>query len=165
MDIMDALKTRFTARAFKTAPIDRNMLEKVLEAALRAPSWGNTQPWKIYLASGEVLNRLREAYIANLKNCVARNPDLAAPKQWPLQLQKRMESLRSERLETLESVCLDKSELKDLSEMNYHVFHAPVVAIFAWIAHLLPGRYSTWDFFPKDSCWRPCTLASIQPQQ
>ncbi len=142
MDIIDALNTRFTVRAFKPVPIDRNTLEKVVEAALRAPSWGNTQPWEIYLAGGDVLNRLRNAYIMNLKNCIARTPDLAAPKQWPLLLQKRMEALRSERMETLERVCLDKSELKDLSEMNYHFFHAPVVAYICMDRTLTP-----WSIF------------------
>ena len=142
MDIIDALNSRFTARAFKPDPIDRHTLENVMEAALRAPSWANTQPWEIYLAGGEVLNRLREAYVANLKNCVARNLDLAAPKEWPLALQKRMEALRSERLATLERVCLDKSELKDLSEVNYHFFHAPVVAYICMDRTLSP-----WSLF------------------
>ncbi len=128
MDVVDALNSRFTVRAFKPDPVDRRTLERIMEAALKAPSWANTQPWEIYVAGGEVLNRLREAYVANLKNCVARNPDLAVPKQWPPALLKRMESLKSERMATLERVCLDKSEIKDLSEMNYHFFHAPVVA-------------------------------------
>jgi nitroreductase len=142
MDIIDALNTRFTVRAFKPAPIDRNTLEKVIEAALRAPSWGNTQPWEIYLACGEVLNRLREAYISNLKNCIARNPDLAAPKQWPPLLQKRMDALRSERMATLERVCLDKSELKDLSKVNYHFFNAPVVAYIC-----MDRTLTSWSIF------------------
>ena len=107
MDVVDALNKRVTVRAFKPDPVDRAMLEKIMEAALRAPSWANTQPWEIYLVGGEVLNRLREAYLANLKNCVPRNPDLSAPKQWPPALQKRMETLRSERMATLEWVCLD----------------------------------------------------------
>ena len=67
MDVVDALSTRFTVRAFKPDPIDRHTLEKVMEAALRAPSWANTQPWEIYVAGGEVLNRLRKAYLANLE--------------------------------------------------------------------------------------------------
>jgi nitroreductase len=142
MDVVDALNTRFTVRAFKPDPIDRRTLDKVMEAALKSPSWANTQPWEIYVAGGEVLNRLREAYLANLKNCVARNPDLAAPKQWPPQLLKRMEALKSERMATLERVCLDKSELKDLSEMNYHFFHAPVVAYICMDRALTP-----WSIF------------------
>ena len=142
MDIIDALNTRFTVRAFKPDPIDRNTLEKVMEAALRAPSWANSQPWEIYVAGGEVLNRLREAYVENLKNCVARNPDLTAPKQWPPKLLNRMETLRSERMATLERVCLDKSVLKDLSEMNYHFFHASVVAYICMDRTLTP-----WSIF------------------
>src|SRR6266540_967073 len=111
MDVIDALNARFTVRAFKSDPVDRHTLERVMEAALRAPSWANTQPWEIYTAGGEALSRLREAYVANLKNCVARNPDLAAPKQWPPALLMRMDALRSERMATLERVCLDKSVL------------------------------------------------------
>ena len=86
MEVIDALSTRFTVRAFKNDPVDRRTLERVMEAALKSPSWANTQPWEIYVAGGEVLNRLREAYVANLKNCVARNPDLAVPKEWPAAL-------------------------------------------------------------------------------
>jgi nitroreductase len=142
MDVIDALNTRFTVRAFKHDPVDRDTIERVMEAALRAPSWANTQPWEVYVAGGEVLNRLREAYVANLKNCVARNPDLAAPKHWPPALLMRMETLRAERMTTLERVCLDKSVLKDLSEMNYHFFHAPVVAYICMDRDLTP-----WSIF------------------
>ena len=142
MDVVDALSTRFTVRAFKPDLVDRKTLEKVMEAALRAPSWANTQPWEIYVAGGEVLNRLRKDYLANLKNCVARNPDLAAPKQWPPAHLMRMEALKSERMATLERVCLDKSVLKDLSEMNYHFFHAPVVAYICMDKTLTP-----WSVF------------------
>ena len=143
MDVIDALSTRFTVRAFKNDPVDRRTLERVMEAALKSPSWANTQPWEIYVAGGEVLNRLREAYVANLKNCVARNPDLPVPKEWPPACRKRMECLRSERTATLERVCLDKSELKDLAEMNYHFFHAPVVAYLCMDKTLTP--WSIYD--------------------
>jgi nitroreductase len=142
MDVIDALSTRFTARAFKRDPIDRKTLEKVMEAALRAPSWANTQPWEVYVAGGEVLNRLREAYLANLKDCAARNPDLAAPKQWPPPHLMRMEALKSERMATIQRVCLDNSVLKDLPEMNYHFFHAPVVAYICMDKTLTP-----WSIF------------------
>jgi nitroreductase len=142
MEVTDALNRRYTVRAFKPDPIDRNTLEKILEAALRSPSWANTQPWEIYVAGGEVLNRLREAYMANLKNCVPRNPDLAAPKQWPPSLRGRMEALRAERTTTLERVCLDKSMLKDLSEMNYHFFYAPAVTYLCMDRTLTP-----WSVF------------------
>jgi len=143
MNVVDALNTRFTCRAFKSDPVGRRTLEKVMAAALKSPSWANTQPWDVYVAGGEVLDRLREAYVANLKNCVARNPELAAPKQWPPKLLMRMETLRAERMATLERVCLDKSVLKELSEMNYHFFNAPVVAYICMDRALTP--WSIYD--------------------
>ena len=142
MEVTDALSQRYTVRAFKPDPIDRNTLEKILEAALKSPSWANTQPWEIYVAGGEVLNRLREAYLKNLKNCIPRSPDIAVPKQWPPALQGRMEKLRAERTMTLEQVCLNKSELKDLAEMNYHFFYAPAVAYLCMDKSLTP-----WSMF------------------
>ncbi len=142
MEVTDALRRRYTVRSFKPDPVDRNTLAKILDASLRAPSWANTQPWEIYIAGGQVLNRLREAYGQNLKNCVPRNPEVAAPKQWPSALQGRMETLRAERTATLERVCLDKSTLKDLAEMNYHFFNAPVVAYLCMDRTLTP-----WSMF------------------
>jgi nitroreductase len=142
MQVIDALKQRYTARSFKSEPLNRTTLEKILEAALKAPSWANTQPWEIHIAAGESLNRLRGAYLQNLKNCVPRSPDLAAPKQWPPALLMRMEKLRAERMATLERVCLDKSILKDLAEMNYHFFYAPVVAYLCMDKTLTP-----WSVF------------------
>jgi len=142
MDVIDALHRRYTARAFKPDPVDRGTLEKILEAALRAPSWANTQPWEIYVAGGEILNRLRKAYVTELRNCTPRKPDLQAPKQWPPALQGRVDTLRAERSATLERVCLDKSILKDLSEMNYHFFFAPIVAYLCMDRSLTP-----WSVF------------------
>ena len=143
MDVIDALNTRFTVRAFKPDPIDRKTLEKVMEAALKAPSWANTQPWEIYVAGGEVLNRIRDAYVAALKNCVDRNPDIAMPKEWPAVHQKRMEALKSERMAALERACLERTELKDLAEVNYRCFNAPAVAYICMYSTL--GPWSLFD--------------------
>jgi nitroreductase len=142
MEVTEALKKRYSVRAFKPDPIDRNTLNRILQAALRAPSWANTQPWEIHIAGGEVLDRLREAFMQNLRNCVARKPDLAAPKQWPLAFQERMVSLHGERTATLDRVCLDRSVLKELSEVNYQFFYAPAVAYLCMDRTLTP-----WSVF------------------
>ena len=45
MDVTDAILKRRSIRNFKPDPVEREKIEKILEAARRAPSWGNTQPW------------------------------------------------------------------------------------------------------------------------
>ena len=45
MDVTDAILKRRSIRSFKPDPVEKEKIEKVLEAARLAPSWGNTQPW------------------------------------------------------------------------------------------------------------------------
>lgn len=51
---------RRSLRAFLPRAVDPATLEAVFGAAQRAPSNCNTQPWQTHVASGEVVERLRE---------------------------------------------------------------------------------------------------------
>ncbi len=46
MEVTEAILKRRTIRRMKPDPVEREKIEKVLEAGRRAPSWGNTQPWR-----------------------------------------------------------------------------------------------------------------------
>ncbi|NCO59530.1 MAG: hypothetical protein COZ70_14260 [Deltaproteobacteria bacterium CG_4_8_14_3_um_filter_51_11] len=46
MDVLDAIKGRRSCRAFLTEEVERGQIEKLLEAAVRAPSPLNSQPWE-----------------------------------------------------------------------------------------------------------------------
>ena len=52
MNVIDALNSRSTIRAFNPDPVGRETTLKILEAATRAPSWANTQPWELFVAGG-----------------------------------------------------------------------------------------------------------------
>src|SRR5262245_39387393 len=59
MDVVTALKTRSSIRAFKRDPVDDAVLRRVLDAAREAPSWSNTQPYLLALANGARCDALR----------------------------------------------------------------------------------------------------------
>jgi nitroreductase len=46
MDVSEAILKRRSIRRWKPAPVEKAKIRKVLEAGRRAPSWGNTQPWR-----------------------------------------------------------------------------------------------------------------------
>jgi nitroreductase len=46
MDVTAAINKRCSIRKWKSTPVEKAKLDKVLEAGRRAPSWGNTQPWR-----------------------------------------------------------------------------------------------------------------------
>ena len=56
----DVVQARRSIRAFRPDPVSRAVLDSVFSAALRAPSNCNTQPWFVYVATGDVLEQLRE---------------------------------------------------------------------------------------------------------
>ncbi|GAB3270843.1 nitroreductase [Parahaliea aestuarii] len=52
---------RRSLRAFTPEPVPRATLEAIFRDAARAPSNCNTQPWQVHVASGAVLEQLRES--------------------------------------------------------------------------------------------------------
>jgi len=46
VDVSKAIQKRVSIRKFKSTPVEKAKIEKVMEAGRRAPSWGNTQPWR-----------------------------------------------------------------------------------------------------------------------
>jgi nitroreductase len=142
MNVIDALNSRYCCRAFKPEQVSKQKVQKIVEAAIRAPSWANTQPWEIYIAAGESLERLRKAYVANLEKGVPLSPDLALPQSWPPALQKRMEELMAKREEVVGITRDDKAGREDMLTANYRFFNAPVVIYLCMDRTLTP-----WSVF------------------
>jgi nitroreductase len=63
MDLTDAVRERRSFRAFKADPVPLEVLKKIMEQALRAPSWANTQPWEFVVATGKPLEAIRETFL------------------------------------------------------------------------------------------------------
>jgi nitroreductase len=49
MNVTEAVATRRSVREYLDKPVDRAVLERVLEKAQNAPSGGNTQPWNAHI--------------------------------------------------------------------------------------------------------------------
>ncbi|MEJ2429433.1 MAG: nitroreductase family protein [Deltaproteobacteria bacterium] len=53
MDLYQAIKERRSIRKFKDRPVAKDLLEKVFDSALWAPSGMNRQNWKFFVLAGE----------------------------------------------------------------------------------------------------------------
>ncbi len=58
------LQSRHSIRDFRSDPLPGDVLDAILDDARHAPSWSNTRPYVLAVATGERLDRLREAYVA-----------------------------------------------------------------------------------------------------
>ena len=64
----DIVNGRKSVRAFKPDPVPDDLLQAVFSLPLRAPSNCNTQPWQVHVASGELIERLRESLPSAFSN-------------------------------------------------------------------------------------------------
>ena len=62
MDVMEAIRKRYSVRSYKDRAVEKEKLEKILEAARLAPSASNRQEWRfIVVQDKDVRKRLAEA--------------------------------------------------------------------------------------------------------
>ena len=62
-DLDETILARRSVRGFRPEPVPDDLLYEVLALAQRAPSNCNVQPWRVYIASGKVLQGLRRALV------------------------------------------------------------------------------------------------------
>ena len=63
MDLFEAMETARSIRRLSTRPVERELLEKLIYYATRAPSGGNRQPWAfIVVTRPDLIARLGELY-------------------------------------------------------------------------------------------------------
>jgi nitroreductase len=60
MDVVSAINERASIRGFKKEPVSRELLEQLLDAARKAPSASNQQPWNFVVVTGEIKEKLGE---------------------------------------------------------------------------------------------------------
>ncbi len=157
MDVITALKTRFTCRAFKPDALDKETIMKIMEAANHSPSWGNTQPWEIFVASGPALERLRALYIDHFDQDVPFNPDLERPVEWPPALKERYQEVGKMRLVNLGIARHDEQGRRFNTAQNFNFFGAPAVAFLC-----MDRSLTHWSLFDLGLLAQSIMLAAEQ---
>ena len=75
ISLKDAVLNRHSVRGFQSRPVTQEKLEEVFELAQWSPSGTNQQPWQVYVASGQLLEDLRQEFIRRTRASVPSNTD------------------------------------------------------------------------------------------
>jgi nitroreductase len=126
MDITEAIRQRKSIRAFKPDPVPLDMLKKIIEPALRAPSWANTQPWEFAIATGKPLAEIQNGFIERGEQEPA--SEIARPYEFPEPYLSRIKALAPKGVEPTR----EDMELRRVQ--NFRNYGAPAVI------YLLIGR-------------------------
>lgn len=73
MELFEAIHSRQTQGKVKPDPLPREMIEKLLNAAVQAPNHYKVRPWRFVVLTGEGRNKLGDAMAASQSD---RKPDL-----------------------------------------------------------------------------------------
>lgn len=63
MEVVEAIRQRRSVRAFKPDRVPQELLKKIIEDALWAPSWANTQPWEFVVVTGKKLKDIQKGFL------------------------------------------------------------------------------------------------------
>jgi nitroreductase len=61
MEVEEAIRTRRTHKAYRPEPVDRTLLEEILDLARWAPNHNLTNPWRLRVVGPQALERLKRA--------------------------------------------------------------------------------------------------------
>ena len=144
MNVSEAVEQRISIRAFKPDPVPGDLVRDLLGRALRAPSGGNLQPWRIYALAGEELARFKALIVEKQ----AGNP-AAEPTQYPIYPDNLWDPYRTRRFECGEDLYASigvarENKLGRLMQMakNYEFFGAPVGLFFCIDRNLGSAQWS-----------------------
>jgi len=143
MDVSEAVARRRAVRAFRSEPVDANVVRTILTAACRAPSGGNIQPWKIYALGGSVLAEFKAMVAEKFRRGDVETPEYAVypPNLWD-PYRRRREETRVERYGALGYAADDRRGEDDLARRNFDFFGAPVGLFFCLQRRLGPPQWA-----------------------
>lgn len=139
MDVWRAIKERKSIRVFKPDPISKGIIERVLYAAMEAPSSSNMQPWEFVVVCGKERERLGRILVEAFSK-QGKDYDFEGDKgkPYPEKILQRRRAFYEEIFQKAEEKGLDPK--KFLQEGTYNFWGAPVV-IFVYMDGDLEKRF------------------------
>ena len=146
-----AITSRRSIRAFLPTPVPRATIEQILAVAARAPSGTNTQPWRVYVLTGEAKRalsaRIRAAYDDPAER--ARHSEQYAyyPTEWVSPYIDRRRKVGWDLYGLLGIGKSDKARMHEQHGRNYAFFDAPVGLIFTIQTVMQQGSWLDYGMF------------------
>ena len=153
MNVIEAITSRHSTRAFLSTPVEREKLDAVLAAAVRTPSWANTQPWEIFVATGNTLERIMKGYQQKHAEKAPAAPETPMPAKWPEAEQKRIKQLTPD----MARDCGDA--VKQFTPLNQAMFNAPMVVYIC-----MDKTLSEWSLYDIGAYAQSFMLAALEQE-
>jgi nitroreductase len=146
-----AITSRRSIRAYLPTPVPRADIEQLLQVAARAPSGTNTQPWKVYVLTGERKRALSAAILAahNAPELARQHTEEYAyyPREWVSPFIERRRKVGWDLYALLGLTRENKAGMAAQHGRNYAFFDAPVGLIFTIDRIMEQGSWLDYGMF------------------
>lgn len=146
-----AITSRRSIRAYLDKPVPRAMIETIMEVAARAPSGTNTQPWNVYVLTGQAKTALSRQIIAAYDDLDerARHTEEYAyyPTEWRSPFIDRRRKVGWDLYGLLGIAKTDKERMHAQHAKNYDFFGAPVGLMFTIDRVMRQGSWLDFGMF------------------
>jgi len=144
VNVLEAIASRRSVRAFLDKPVDRETLTRILEKAQRAPSGGNTQPWHGIVLTGAPMQRLFDRIAREFpKGRAAHAPEYHIyPPELDGPYEARRRGVGEDMYGALEIAREDKAQRLAWFANNFRAFGAPVLMLVHTPKYMGPPQWS-----------------------
>jgi nitroreductase len=143
MDVRQAVAARRSVRGFLDTPVDLAVLRDLAEAAARAPSGGNLQPWHVHIVHGAAMARLKAIMAERLAAGTAETPAYAIyPPELDDPWRGRRFAVGEALYERLGIPREDKAARRQWFAANYRFFGAPAAYFCSVDVAMGPPQWS-----------------------
>ena len=115
-------------RGYLDKPVPHEILDRIFEIAQMAPSNCNVQPWKVYVASGALKDRLRDQMVANTVGGFKPNSDYPYRGDFTGEYRKRQVDCAVALYKNMDIQREDKEGRLRAIVRNFEFFDAPHIA-------------------------------------
>ncbi len=148
------IQGRFSCRAFLPTPVPQDTIEDILKVASRAPSGTNTQPWRAYVLTGDVRQKLSERMLAAFDDpeeaATHSEPYAYYPSKWVSPYIDRRRKVGLDLYGLLGIVKGDAKRMHEQHGRNYKFFDAPVALVFTVDTVMAMGSWLDYGMFVQN---------------
>jgi len=120
MDVFEAIHNRHSIKKVKQDAVPRELIEKLLDAAVQAPNHYKVRPWKFVVLTGDARHRLADVMFASLRDRHAELPQEAfkkahaTPFQAPTVIAVGVDKPNEPKVLEIENICAVAAAIENL---------------------------------------------------
>lgn len=136
------LQDRYSCRAYRPEPVPYATIAQIVQAAGRAPSWCNAQPWNVIVTKGQQTDDFRAALVQAAET-EDQSPDIPGPEGYSGLHRERRRTCGWQLYDAVGVTKEDRAGSARQAFENFRLFGAPHVAILTSGREL--GTYGALD--------------------